>query len=233
MKKLISFAFVLGLMMFTVLGVKAESMELKSVETIMVEIRLEQNISSTGTIDIAKVSDVRLEELGDSVMELVIGNNALHERMDIALGGEGSISLTNVHIRVGYNYLAGIPITMMTFMGARGMMAYGGMMGSYDYFSQNNTYLGYGGMMGSYDYFPQNITALGYGGMMGGFGWIWMILGTLVFIALLVFGFIWLTKTTRKQETTVDNKALLILKERYAKGEITKEEYSRMVDILK
>lgn len=214
MKKLISFAFVLGLMMFTVLGVKAGSMELKSVETIMVEIRQEQNIFSTGTIDIAKVSDVRLEELGDSVMEQVIGNTSLHERMDIALGGEGSLSLTNVHIRVGYNYLAGIPITMMTFMSGRGMM-------------------GYGGMMGSYDYFPQYTATIGYGGMMGGFGWIWMILGTLVFIALIVFGFIWLTKTSRRQETTVDNKALLILKERYAKGEITKEEYSRMVDILK
>ena len=214
MKKTLLITFMLLFMMFSVIGVAAEGMKLKSVETIMVEIRQEQNISSTGTIDIAKVSDVRLEELGDSVMEQVIGNTSLHERMDIALGGEGSISLTNVHIRVGYNFLAGIPITMMTFMGARSMMAYGGMMGSYDYFPQNNTYLGYGGMMGE-------------------FGWIWMILGVIVFIALVVFGFIWLTKTTRKQEITVDNKALLILKERYAKGEITKEEYSRMVDILK
>lgn len=156
-----------------------------------------------------------IEELGDSVMEKVIGNTAVHDRMDIALGGDGSASLTAVHIRVGYDYLAGIPITMMTFMGAGGMMAYGGMMGGYGYYSNQ---LG---------------TLPGYGGMMGGFGWVWMIVGLLGLIALVAV-VVYLTTRNSKQQTFItDTNAVSILKERYARGEITREEYSRMLEVLK
>jgi putative membrane protein len=215
MKKLVSFAFVLGLMMFTIVSVKADSMQLKSVDTIIAEIRQEQSISSTDQIDISKVTSARLEELGDSVMEKVIGNTAVHDRMDIALGGDGSASLTAVHIRVGYDYLAGIPITMMTFMGAGGMMAYGGMMGGYGYYSN------------------QIGTLPGYGGMMGGFGWVWMIVGLLGLIALVGVVVYLLTRNSKQQTISTDNNALNILKQRYARGEITREEYSRMLEVLK
>jgi putative membrane protein len=215
MKKLVSFAFVLGLMMFTIVSVKADSMQLKSVDTIIAEIRQEQSISSTDQIDISKVTSARLEELGDSVMEKVIGNTAVHDRMDIALGGDGSASLTAVHIRVGYDYLAGIPITMMTFMGAGGMMAYGGMMGGYGYYSN------------------QIGTLPGYGGMMGGFGWVWMIVGLLGLIALVGVVVYLLTRNSKQQTISTDNNALNTLKQRYARGEITREEYSRMLEVLK
>ncbi len=215
MKKLVSFTFVLGLMMFTIVSVKADSMQLKSVDTIIAEIRQEQSISSTDQIDISKVTSARLEELGDSVMEKVIGNTAVHDRMDIALGGDGSASLTAVHIRVGYDYLAGIPITMMTFMGAGGMMAYGGMMGGYGYYSN------------------QIGTLPGYGGMMGGFGWVWMIVGLLGLIALVGVVVYLLTRNSKQQTISTDNNALNILKQRYARGEITREEYSRMLEVLK
>jgi len=215
MKKLVSFAFVLGLMMFTIVSVKADSMELKSVDTIIAEIRQEQNISSTDQIDISKVTSARLEELGDSVMEKVIGNTAVHDRMDIALGGDSSASLTAVHIRVGYDYLAGIPITMMTFMGAGGMMAYGGMMGGYGYYSN------------------QIGTLPGYGGMIGGFGWVWMIVGLLGLIALVAVVVYLATRNSKQQSFISDSTSVSILKERYARGEITREEYSRMLEALK
>lgn len=214
MKKIISIVFVLGLMMFTIVSVKADSMDLKSVDTIIAEIRQEQNISSTDQIDITKVTSARLEELGDSVMEKVIGNTAVHDRMDIALGGDGSSSLTAVHTRVGYDYLAGIPITMMTFMGAGGMMAYGGMMGGYGYYNQVGTLPGYGSMMGS-------------------FGWVWMIVGLLGLIAFVALVVYLTTRNSKQKAISTDTHAVNTLKERYARGEITREEYLRMLEILK
>lgn len=227
MKKLISFAFVLGLMLITTISVRAEGMELKSVETIIAEIRQDQNIAITDQIDIAKVTSAQLEELGDSVMERVIGNNSVHERMDSALGGDGSASLTAVHIRVGYNYLVGIPITMMTFMGA------GGTMGGFGYSNQIGSYQGFGSMMGGYGYYNQIGALPGYGGMMDGFGWIWMIIGLLGLITFIVAVVYYATRSSKQQSIYSGDNALKILKERYARGEITREEYSRMLEVLK
>jgi putative membrane protein len=193
--------------------------ELRSVDSILSEIMQVQDVSNIDSIDISKVTLSQLEELGDSVMEKVVGSTATHERLDNALGGEGSSSLTNIHIRVGYNYLAGIPITMMTFMGVGGMMTFGGMMGGNGYFPLNGNYYN------------------GYG-MMGNFGWIWMVVGTLIFISLVIGGIYLVSQSTKKQEsftpeTRKYDKAMILLKERYARGEITRDEFSRMKDDLK
>lgn len=62
-----------------------------------------------------------------------------------------------------------------------------------------------------------------YGWGMGGFGWLFM----LVFWALVIIGVVYLVKMviggTRSEEKT--ETALDILKKRYAKGEISKEEF--------
>ncbi|MEW6601156.1 MAG: SHOCT domain-containing protein [Nitrospirota bacterium] len=70
----------------------------------------------------------------------------------------------------------------------------------------------------------------GYEWGMGGFGWIFMI----VFWVLVVLGVVYLLKLIsgadkgKKDETPLD-----ILKKRYAKGEITKEEYDKIKDDIK
>lgn len=68
----------------------------------------------------------------------------------------------------------------------------------------------------------------GYGWGMG-FGWIFMI----IFWGLVILGIVYLiqvvSKGTKKEDTETP---LDILKKRYAKGEITKEEYERMKDDL-
>lgn len=212
MKRFMSLVFVMGLLMFSVISVKADSMQLKSIDTILTEIRQDQNITSSQPIDLSKVSVARLEELGDSVMEKVIGDSTVHDQMDNALGGDGSLSLTRVHIRVGYNYLAGIPITMMSFMGG-GMMSYGNRIGGIEVYRQNGT-------------IP------GYVSMMSGFGWVWMLIG-LLGIVVLIAGLMHLTGRKPKQAVITPDNSLSILKERYARGEITKEEYTRMSEILK
>lgn len=114
-----------------------------SIDTVLAEIRQEQGISATDTINVDKVSAAQLEALGDSVMELMIGNSAMHEQMDKNLGGDGSATLTAFHKKLGYNYLSGYPNGMMNLMT-------GGMMSSYQ-----------SGMMG---YFAP-------GSIMGSFGW--------------------------------------------------------------
>lgn len=64
----------------------------------------------------------------------------------------------------------------------------------------------------------------GYG-MGHGFGWIFMILFWVVVI-LLIFYFVKLLSKRSPNEKT-GNRAEEILKERYAKGEISKEEYEQ------
>ena len=72
-------------------------------------------------------------------------------------------------------------------------------------------------------------------GMMGGWGypsgmgWGFMLAGLLIpllFIVLIIVGaYLWLTS---RKEPVEGDKALAILDERYAKGEITKEQYLEM-----
>ncbi|MDW7658390.1 MAG: SHOCT domain-containing protein [Bacillota bacterium] len=191
-------------MSFSGLTLAAE-MELKSIDAILSEIRQEQGISSTETIDVDKVSADKLEELGDSVMEVMIGNTEMHEQMDERLGGEGSTSLTAFHKRLGYNYLTGNPDGMM------------------------NTYQG--GMMGFF----------GRGGMMGygwDYGWILILLGGLVIIGIIgaiIYVLVRAANVSGKSGSAApreirydsNSRALAVLAERYARGEISDEEYKQ------
>lgn len=68
----------------------------------------------------------------------------------------------------------------------------------------------------------------GYGGMMHyGFGGIFMWIIFLIAIVLLVY-FIVQTQKMKGRPPTQSESHMDILKKRYAKGEITKEEYERM-----
>lgn len=134
MKKIITLA-ILTMMIAAVFAVSALAQDMGPMDIgdVLSEIRQEQGISTTDTIDVKKVSAGELEKLGDAVMELMVGNNALHEQMDERLGGDGSVNLTAFHTRLGYNYLSGYPNGMLNLM-TGGMMGYfgaGGMMGSF------------------------------------------------------------------------------------------------------
>lgn len=179
------------------------------IDAVMADLRADQGLKPGDSIDVNKVSQNRLEELGDSVMEANLANSALHERMDAMMGGDGSASLSLVHQRIAYNYLMGYPWGMMGMMGALPAQPAGG-----------------GYMMGGYGY-P------GYG-MMAGWGWLGMVFGLLVLALIIVVAVLAIRhflSNGRGSHSMNGNGAespLDILKKRYARGEITKDEFERI-----
>jgi len=79
------------------------------------------------------------------------------------------------------------------------------------------------GMMGGWGMGP---------GMMGfGFGWPFMFLVPLGFVVLVVLGIYYLFSGQAREQGAIahtETDALRILKERYARGEITSEQYTKM-----
>lgn len=63
--------------------------------------------------------------------------------------------------------------------------------------------------------------------MMYGYGWIYMILGTLLIVGIVLL-IVWLVRQSGAGSSNREETAIDILKKRYAKGEIDKEEYERM-----
>ena len=89
-------------------------------------------------------------------------------------------------------------------------------------------------MMGGYGWAGCGWNGMGSGmmgpGMMGwggiGYGW-WMPLVGVIFLVVLIVGLYLVFSADRRPERLATT-ALEILKERYAKGEITEEQYQRM-----
>ena len=220
MKKLIPLAIALTFIFTTFTSVYADAMTPKSIDTNMSEIRLEQGVKSNDKINPDKVSSPKLKALGDSVMQAMIGNTAIHDQMDVKLGGDGSASLTAMHTKIGYNYLVGYPNGMMTLMSA-------GMMGAN---GTTNASSGLSGMMGTNGIAN---ASYGSGGMMGYLGWGGMIMGIIVLILFMIILFFVFKSLSKKPiESSLDT-PLDILKKRYANGDLTHEEYERMIDHLK
>lgn len=100
-----------------------------------------------------------------------------------------------------------IIVLLLVLLGGAGMMGFG-MMGP--------------GMMGGYG---------GYGGMMGGWGYNpigWIL--ALVFWVLIIGGVVWLVVWLARSAggTPRSDSAIEILRARYARGEITKEQFDEM-----
>lgn len=132
----------------------------ESVQVVLTKIRAEQDLKDTEAINPEKVSPKLLGELGDAVMDVMIGNKQAHERMDSMMGGDGSVMLENMHEQMGYRYLQGLPIGMMGWgygPGSKKSAYYGEMGGC-------GPMMGYyGGFYGSSPYMPM----MSFGSSMG------------------------------------------------------------------
>ena len=254
MKKLITTTLIILMLAISFVSVIAQEGEMRSINEIVLDIRADLGLSTDAVIDPALVDAARLEELGDSVMEAYFNNTELHEEWDEYLGGENSETLENVHIQLGVDYLKGYPITMMSFMPfdttrsfdsnrGFGMMGgfnqsnygYDGMMGGY-----NQSNFGYRGMMGNW--FGQNSISsqsapnITYGsyGMMNTFGFGGMFIGMFGFVLVIVLIVLVISRLFNRQQTSVySDNALDILKVRYARGEIDREEYIRSSNLIR
>ena len=111
--------------------------------------------------------------------------------------------------------IGGILILAAVVLGALGPLllptafggsAYGGMMGP--------------GMMGGY-------------GMMGGFGWLGMLTMLLFWIGVIVLVVWGLSNLFSTRQASVEPDALEILKQRYARGEISREELVQAREALR
>lgn len=192
--------------------------EHKDKASILSKIQEEQGVDSIEKIDPEEVSLAMLEELGDAVMEDIIGNTDMHEHMDENLGGEGSEALAAIHQNIGYQYLLGNPNPLADIMGP-------GMMNFY-----NGNYNWKGGMDGMMRY-P------GYYGMMGYYGFLGPLMGGIFFIIImLIVVLIYKAFSKKTSETNLikhGETPMDILKKRYAKGEITEEVFESMSKKLK
>ncbi len=151
------------------------------------------------------LTDDQFELLGDYFMDQMTGEN--HDYMDQMMGGEGSAELRQVHINMGKNmypyYLENgeLPAQAMPMMGSYGMMG-----------TDTSNDIGWGHMM-----YP------GYGNMFWGFGFFGVVIMVLFWGAVIwiIYWVVQKSKPKKKQN------ALKILKERYAKGEISKKEFEK------
>jgi putative membrane protein len=185
----------------------------RPLEQVLQEIRKAHGIPKGDRIDPDKLSEKELGEVGEAVMNVMVPDPREHEWMDRMMGGDDSQSLAAMHRMMGYRYLAG---------GAGAVMGPGGMMGP--------GMMGPGMMRGSSPWG----TWRGGGDMMGyGYGsmGIWMIVAIVAAIVLLVALLLVVRSATSgggaAAGPTTDS-AVDILKKRYARGEITKEEFEAM-----
>lgn len=157
-----------------------------------------------GSVSCEGLSDDDFHSLGMYFMGLMTGNSheAMDEIMESEMGKDGEVQMHVVMGKKmsGCDTSAEMPSSGMGFISMMNMMS-GGMMD------------GGGTMMGGFG------TSTGWFGL----GWIFMIL----FWVLIIVGIVALVKwiTTQGKGDTKGKTAPDILKERYAKGEIDKQEF--------
>lgn len=173
----------------------------RDIDEILQQIKQNQGVEGVGQIDPEAVDRELLEELGDGVMGLMVADEQQHQWMDRMMGGEGSPELASTHARLGYTYLEN----------GGNLAALGsGMMGAW------NDQRGW-----------HNSTPFGWWG--GPFLWI----GGLLVLVLLVALTIAILRTSTpghgpRSGNVGSGSALAILQARYARGELSQEEYREM-----
>jgi putative membrane protein len=199
MKKNILFAIFVTLIFATYAF--ADSKDVKTINEIVQAVMQEQGVKNADQINCSKVTNSQFEELGEAVMGVMHPDPNEHEIMDRMMGGEGSATLGAMHRMMGARYLGcysgGVMGRMMP-----------GMMGYFE----NELGPRFRGM-------PWGMMHRGYG--TGYFGGMFMWIITLVLVILVIYLVSKSVATTKETGET----ALDILKKRYARGEISKEEF--------
>jgi uncharacterized membrane protein len=187
----------------------ADEAHSRDIDIIVEDILGQSGVSSLSGLSPEDVSPGLLEELGDAVMDRTINDSWHHEMADYMLGGEGSDQLAAYHRDLGAQYiLSGGEMDTISSYGGRGWMPRGGMFETYRYRpSRYGWDSGYSPVSRLAWLIPVIIAAV-----------------TLLAVLFIVFGM--------KKRTKRPDQALMILKRRFARGEISKDEFDRMRDVL-
>lgn len=178
-----------------------------SLDQVTQEIMKSQGVTGMKSIDCSKVTDKQLEDLGDAFMDVMHPDSSEHNFMDRMMGGEKSPTLSAMKRIMGARYLgcyrgdeySGM---MSPFWGGRGIR-------DWDDYSSNRRW-------------PYMMHGYGPWGMMSGYGMGFMWIIPLIIIVLAILLVIKWARPVGIAETPLD-----ILKKRYAKGEITKDEFDQ------
>lgn len=202
-----------------------------SIEKIINTIKNEQKSQQ---IDVEKVSEKQLENLGKALSKYYHPNPKEHKYMQEMMGGKNSPSLKSMYQMMGYRYLQG----KRAYYGKKEYpMSFGFRQRGYHMRAMrynNNDYtnhsMGRGPGFGYHrmGYGPRDHYNGGMSFFHRGFGGgilFWILL--IIIIAGLFFIIQKVAKNKEGFSTKSDN-ALEILKKRYAKGEISKEEYEEI-----
>lgn len=214
MKKITPVFTLMALLIWSFLASAAEvNKEAKtspSINQALHEIMKYQGVNEIKSIDCSKVTEKQLESLGEALMDVMHPDSSEHGFMDRMMGGEGSQTLESMHRIMGARYLGCYEIER-----SFGMM--------YPFWGENDN-------VARVDYnrrwgWQHRPMMYGYGpwGMMGGYGGVIMWVLFLVVIVLVIYLIMKRARPAGAGETPLD-----ILKKRYAKGEITKEEFEQM-----
>jgi len=207
MKKLALFSIIATFFLFGGLVISHEALAQTDDHTAREEAEGEivwQKLQSK-EVECADLSDDDFGVLGEYFMGQMLGDShaAMNEMMMQIHGEEGE---EQIHVVMGKR-LSGCDTSASFSMGSGGWMPMMNMM--------------WGGWSSPFSNNANNMMNFGYG--FGFFGWIFMIL----FWALVIIGIValvrWLSNQSRGD--TSNKSALDILKERYARGEIDKQEF--------
>ena len=195
------------------------------VEDTLQQIFEEQGVDTLEEVRPERVSPDRLAQLGEAVMELSVADDGEREWMEEMMGGSGSQQLRSMYRWMGYNYLRnGGNLTL----GAWGPGGFGpGMAGPG---------VGPGSMhgwsQGSWQTPPWqgDPTDPRLRSSVSPRPWIWVI-GVLLVLVIVILAAV-LMRTgghrSREGETRSPDDWEEILRQRYARGEISRDEYHRM-----
>jgi len=178
----------------------------QTLESVLKDIRQSQNVKSNDQIDCEKVTDKQFEGLGEAYMDVMHPDPKEHAILDRMMGGGNSESLATMHRMMGARYLG---CYKGGVMGDYGM----GMMG--------------GNIMAGQQYGPWTVLHNHHGwNMMNQWlgGWpMWLFL--IILIAVIIYAF---AQNKKSVGGAGSESALDILRKRFARGEISKDEFERM-----
>lgn len=201
------FLFIGIIVLIPLFTLSASEQHGRDVSVILDDILKANQVESIEDVDPNKVSPALLEELGDSVMGLFLDSDWRHDRMDAMLGGEGSESLAIYHKTLGIQYLkADGDLNAMRLNGYREWHP-GALMGSYRFSPFTRIWT---------PWFSDRFQWFFFGGVI--------LLGGILIVSIII-----LYVRKRPKETS---QSLSVLKIRYAKGEISKQEYDHIKRVL-